>query len=77
MKFKCPYCDFKGDFQKANVPFFVFSLIDLRREKSRAKRTYICPECGTEIVFPQEIENENFQQGVPGYRRQSAPQPER
>ena len=56
MIFKCPYCKFSGDFIRGKVPFFVFSLLDLRREKSRVKRTYICPECGTEIVLPQEIE---------------------
>lgn len=61
MKLQCPYCDFVGDFQKAEVPFFVFSLLDLRREKSRAKRTHICPECGTELVFPREIDHEHFQ----------------
>ena len=55
-EFTCPGCRYEGPFQRGKVPFFVFSLLDAQREKSRARRTYVCPECGTVIVLPQAVE---------------------
>jgi hypothetical protein len=55
MKLKCPYCDYDGEFKTGKPPFFVFSLLDSHMEYRKAKRKCVCPECGTEIVFPKEI----------------------
>lgn len=53
MKFSCPCCDHDGEFTSGKIPFVVFSLLDVGRERRRAKRTYVCPKCGTQILLPK------------------------
>lgn len=50
MILQCPCCHYDGEFKPGKVPFFVFSLLDVSRERRRAARAQVCPECGTEIV---------------------------
>jgi predicted RNA-binding Zn-ribbon protein involved in translation (DUF1610 family) len=50
MQMKCPQCGFEGEFKKGRVPFFIFSLIDAHIAANRAKKTFVCPECKTEII---------------------------
>ncbi len=54
MKFTCPWCKYDGPFEDGKVPFLVFGLLDVGRERRKAKRTYTCPECSTQIVLPKE-----------------------
>ena len=49
MKIKCSHCNFDGEFKKGKVPFFTFSLLDSHIASYRAKKTFVCPECHTEI----------------------------
>lgn len=58
MKFKCPNCQYEGEFQKGKVPFFIFDIYYAILEYTRTKRKYVCPECKTEIILPYEIEDE-------------------
>ncbi|MBT7164896.1 MAG: hypothetical protein HN904_19120 [Victivallales bacterium] len=49
MKMVCPQCSYEGEFQNAKVPFFAFSLLDSHIGRYRAKKTFVCPQCGCEI----------------------------
>jgi hypothetical protein len=53
MKFRCPQCSYEGEFKKGKVPFLVLGLLDVSRERAKAKRRHVCPKCGTEIVLPK------------------------
>ncbi len=52
-KIKCPHCNVDGTFERKKIPWSVASFVDYYRERSRAKRTIVCPKCKTEIVFPR------------------------
>ena len=55
IRLKCPFCGFDGEFEQGKVPFLVFGLLDVSRERAKAKRKHVCPECGTEIVLPRSV----------------------
>ena len=50
---KCPHCGFDGDFKKASPRFFVLDAFAWLVENDRARRSSVCPKCGTTITLPE------------------------
>jgi len=46
----CPTCGFIGEFKQAKPRFWVDDLWDWLVERNRARRTLVCPECGTSVT---------------------------
>ena len=49
---KCPLCGFAGEFTQARPRFFVFGLWDWLVERNAARRSLVCPKCGTKVTLP-------------------------
>ena len=45
----CPQCGYHGEFKKGRAPFFTFSILDSHIADRRARKTFVCPECGCEV----------------------------
>jgi len=60
MKFKCPYCNFEGEFEKGKLSFWIDSLLFKYKEQERNERRHICPKCKTEIILPEAIEDKKI-----------------
>lgn len=54
---RCPTCGFEGEFNKARPPFFVFDVDHSLSERDRAKRSSVCPHCGTTITIPAKLDS--------------------
>ena len=48
---KCPVCKFTGGFKRARPRFWVGDLWHWLVERNYARRTFVCPECGTAVTF--------------------------
>lgn len=57
---RCPHCGFEGGFPQKRVKLFgagrlVAALLGVIRVDHDQDRTFVCPQCGVEIHFPEGI----------------------
>jgi predicted RNA-binding Zn-ribbon protein involved in translation (DUF1610 family) len=48
---KCPSCGFAGEFVRASPRFLVFDVWHWLVERNTARRTLVCPKCGTKVTL--------------------------
>jgi hypothetical protein len=48
----CPACKFTGGFKQARPRFWVSDVWHWLVELNQARRTLVCPECGTSVTSP-------------------------
>jgi DNA-directed RNA polymerase subunit RPC12/RpoP len=48
---RCPSCGFIGPFKKARPRFLVFDLWHWLVERNAARRSFVCPKCGTKVTL--------------------------
>ena len=54
---RCPTCGFEGEFNQDRPRFFVLDALDSLSERDRARRSSVCPSCGTTITLPSKIDS--------------------
>jgi DNA-directed RNA polymerase subunit RPC12/RpoP len=47
---KCPKCGYDGGFKQASPRFFVFDIWHWLVERNIARRSFVCPKCGTKVT---------------------------
>lgn len=48
---RCPTCGYVGQFNKGKPRFFIFDSWHYLVERNAARRSLVCPNCGTKVMI--------------------------